>query len=117
MFEVGSEITLNARGTELGLDGPNVKETINVFPERLKAVMPGSYTLTQTVRDKLIIEQFFVCVPAFESNIAKEVDALPLLERTKKQEYVDADLLIYFAAALVALLFAEWWLQSRENLR
>ena len=117
MFEVGSEITLNARGTELGLDGPNVKETINVFPERLKAEMPGSYTLTQTVRDQLIIEQFFVCVPAFESNIAKEVDALPLLERTKKQEYVDADLLIYFAAALVALLFAEWWLQSRENLR
>ena len=27
----------------------------------------------------------------------------------------DIDLLVYFAAALVALLFLEWWLQTREN--
>lgn len=117
LYEVGSLVTLNARGPELDVTGPNVQKTIETFPETLKAETPGSYTLIQTVRDQQILEQFFVCVPSYESNIAKEVDALPLLERNKKQDYIDADLLIYFAAALIALLFAEWWLQSRENLR
>jgi hypothetical protein len=42
------------------------------------------------------------------------VDALPTLHINKKVETQDKDLLVYFAAVLVALLFIEWWLQSRN---
>jgi hypothetical protein len=31
------------------------------------------------------------------------------------EDNVDQDLLLYVALALVALLFVEWWLQSREH--
>ena len=33
----------------------------------------------------------------------------------QEEEKADIDLLLYFALALVALLFVEWWLQSREQ--
>ena len=57
---------------------------------------------------------FYVSIANFESEITKEVDALPVLNVGKRTEREDKDLLIYIAAALVALLFVEWWLQSRD---
>ncbi|MDE7158281.1 MAG: hypothetical protein K2N74_01780, partial [Clostridiales bacterium] len=117
LFRVGDSVELNARASILNFSGPGVNETYEAFPKQFALTKPGSYTLTQTIRDEILTESFYVGVPAFESKINKEVDALPLLERTKRVEEEDWDLLIYFAAALIALLFAEWWLQSRENMR
>ena len=59
--------------------------------------------------------EFYVKMPAAESDILRVVEELdnPYVEKVPEPE--DLDLLVWFAAALVALLFAEWWLQSREQ--
>ena len=53
-------------------------------------------------------------IPAVESNIRLVEDTLtnPYMERV--EEITDIDLVFYLAMALIALLFFEWWLQSKE---
>jgi hypothetical protein len=114
-YEVGDSITLRARGEELLVSGGNLDLTITEFPHTVVVDKPGSYTLSQfDFAGEYIIENFFVGMPKIESNITKEVGALPLLYVEEIIEQEDKDLLVYFAAAIVALMFLEWWLQSRE---
>ena len=63
-----------------------------------------------------IKENIYVKIPAAESNIFNVQETLgePYVEEVQIEMY--NDLLLYLAAALVALLFIEWWLQSRENM-
>ena len=62
------------------------------------------------------VESVFVKIPATESDIN-------LTESTLVNPYFyedtganNVDLLFYFALAMVALLFLEWWLKSREQI-
>lgn len=118
-FEIGDTLTLNARGEDLNVSCPNGDEEYIVeLPSEFRVDNPGIYTFTQTAMNGgYIVENVFVKVPNFESNITKEVESLPLLHVNSKQEYADKDLLMYFAAALVAFMFVEWLLQSREYFR
>ena len=114
-FEVGDTVKLNAKGTELSVRNPANEETkLNEFPAELRVAVPGTYTLTQTYYSEVIVDMFYVSIANFESEITKEVDALPVLNVGKRTEREDKDLLIYIAAALVALLFVECWLQSPD---
>jgi hypothetical protein len=114
-YEVGDTVTLNARGEELTVTGGNIDTTIVEFPGEIVVDRPGVYTLTQfDIAGEYIIENFFVSVPNYESDISKEVDSIPLLYVEENIEQENKDLLVFFAAAIVALLFLEWWLQSRE---
>ena len=115
-YEVGETVTLRARGEELVVSGGNIDTTLTEFPATLVVDKPGVYTLSQfDIAGDYIIENFFVGIPKIESNITKEIDSLPLLYVEEVEEQEDVDLLVYFAAAIVALLFLEWWLQSRDN--
>lgn len=118
-YEIGDTVTVNARGEGLSISAPNEQPFyFEELPTEYKVNRPGTYTLMQSGMDnKTIVENFFVKVPNFESNVTKEVDSLPMVHVTTKHEYADTDLLTYFAAALVALMFAEWLLQSREYFR
>ena len=116
-FEIGDTVELQARGTELKVTG-NDQEL--VFPENIGSMVvsnPGTYTVTQKPMqgDQLIIENFFVSIPNFESDITKEVDALPIINVDRNMEIAHQDLLFYFAIALVFFLFAEWYLQTKKN--
>lgn len=114
-YEVGDSVTLRARGEELLVSGGNLDLTVTEFPHTVVVDKPGSYTLSQfDFAGEYIIENFFVGMPKTESNITKEIDALPLLYVEEIIEQEDKDLLVYFAAVIVALMFLEWWLQSRE---
>ncbi len=77
----------------------------------------GLFSYQQTLKsDNKIDIDFFVQIPNSESdifNIGGEKIEGPRVNVTKETQY--DDLLIWFAAALVALLFAEWLLQAREN--
>ncbi len=117
-YTVGDTVTLNARGDVLNVNGPDINTDFTVFPQQLTVTRPGVYTLLQnSLRENNIKECFFVGISEFESNITKEVDSLPALHIINQSEQTIEDLLLYFAAALVALLFLEWFLQSREYLR
>ena len=54
-------------------------------------------------------------MPEAECNISAEVDVLTNPYFAISDEMAAIDLLMYFALSLVALLFFEWWLQSRDQ--
>ena len=119
-FEVNEKVELNARGETLTVQREGSSEdgqTFTSFPASLQVTLPGTYSLKQTTfADKAITEYIYVRIPAEESNIWKTEDALKRPERT--QDHIDyfEDLLFYVAITVAALLFIEWWLQSRENM-
>lgn len=116
-YKVGDAVQLNARGEDFKVNGPdNVNVTFTEFPASLTLTTPGVYSVTQTILSgEIIDEKFTVNIPAVESVINRTEDTLinPYLEN--RPEPKDSDLLVWFAAALVTLLFAEWLLHSREG--
>lgn len=114
-FEVGEAITINGRGESVSFSGAELP--ITEFPTVLFVDLPGFYALTQTTYfGKAALPQYiFVKIPASESNIRRTELTLEGPERDLQSTFRYRDLLIYLAAAVVALLFAEWWLQSRET--
>ena len=118
LFEVNEEIPLNSRSEMLVITDEEGNEiaVIEEFPDTLPISVPGCYTISQTpISGVETTEKFFVKMPEAECNIAEEVDELTNPYFAVKEEQADFDLLLYFALALVALLFTEWWLQSREQ--
>ena len=115
LYEVNDTVTLNARGQDLNVEGPGVEVRFEEFPNELLVKTPGVYTLSQIpISGIQVIENIYVKMPAGESNIKLVEDTLtnPYVERI--DEITDQDLIFWFAMALVALLFLEWWLQSKE---
>ena len=117
VFDANESIDLNARGEALTVTGPDTDKTLVSFPASIQLSNPGSYTVTQTVLSgDPVIEEFYVKIPTEESNINLQVDALENPYFYQETYESDLDLLIYFAATMVALLFIEWWLKSREQI-
>ena len=117
VFEVNDEVSLNSRSEMLVVTDKDENETeITTFPGTLTLTTPGLYTVTQTPIDgEKVTEYFFVKMPESECNIAEEIDTLSNPYYAEVEEKADLDLLLYFALSLVALLFVEWWLQTREQ--
>lgn len=116
VYDIYDTVELNSRVTEMEVVGPGVSETINVFPSKLYLDSLGSYTITQILYNGKVVENFFVKVPNKECNIVEVIDVLPEPVMLTKLGEVFDDLLVYFAAILVALLLAEWFLQSRTSI-
>lgn len=111
-FEVNESIVLHSRGNAIEVNG---KDKYEVFPATLQLSLPGTYTLTQTTFfGKDVVENIYVRMPASESNIKVKKDVLPNPYPYLTNNDFYRDLAVYVAAALVALLFIEWLLQSRE---
>ena len=117
VFEVNDSVTLNSRSEYLTITDQNNNEyELREFPSSYPLTVPGRYTVTQTpISNKEDSEYFFVTLPDSESNISEVVDTLQKPYFAPEEQREDLDLLLYFALALVCLLFAEWWLQSREQ--
>ena len=116
-FEVHDEITLNSRSEMLTIKDQNGNETIiTEFPTSMALKTPGRYTVTQVPISGIEVEEYFyVKMPEAECNISAEVDVLTNPYFAIRDEMAAIDLLMYFALSLVALLFFEWWLQSRDQ--
>ena len=109
---------LNSRSDMLTVKVNATGETLEFteFPAVIKLTAPGTYTVTQIPLSGFqIIENFSVTIPEEQSNITREVDVLVNPYYPPIVEIVNLDLVFYFAIALVALLFLEWWLKSRDN--
>ncbi len=116
-FEIGDTVEFNGRGTNLKVTGNGQEYDFESAKGEIVLTRPGTYTATQTSMDgeTLIIENFFVKIPSSESDTTKEVDILPSVESGYVSEIEYRDLLLYFAIALVSLMFAEWALEIKKN--
>ena len=116
VYEVNETVELNARASSLSLTGPNISESIEVFPNTVTVTQPGTYTLLQVpISGSDIVENFYVRIPVAESHTEATFDELQNPYFPPTEDIPDLDLVFYFALALVCLLFLEWWLQSREQ--
>ena len=117
VYEPGDKVALNARAEELEVVGPATNLLLNELPTEIVVKNPGVYTTMQIpISGETVIENFYVKIPAVESNIYLEEEELttPYFFEVSEENYLD--LLFYFALAVVALLFIEWWLKSREQI-
>ena len=116
VFDVNSTVDLNARADVLNVTGPNTVVKAEEFPYTLALNEPGVYTVTQDlISGEIVIESFYVKVASEESNITLVKDELENPYFYVEPESGNLDLLLYLAMALVAFLFIEWWLKSREQ--
>ena len=117
VVDLYDEVTLNSRSPELAVVGPaDLDEIFTEFPATVPADAPGVYTVTQTpISGQQVVENFYVTIPDDQSNIVREVDSLANPYYPPVLDDANLDLVFYFALALVALMFIEWWLKSRET--
>ncbi|MCH5165128.1 MAG: VWA domain-containing protein [Clostridiales bacterium] len=118
VYDVNEEIVLRARGPQLDLIGGGLELSFKTPPgasEIIKMSRSGTYTVTQELISGVIIsDNFFVQIPKNESYITKEVDIFVTRVEKKSKEMALDDLIVYFAAVMILLMVAEWWLHSRE---
>ena len=118
VYQLYDKVTLNSRSENLTVSGPAFEDTLefNEFPAEIHVDAPGTYTVTQIPISGVQVEEHFtVVIPEEQCNITREEDTLTNPYYPPVVEEVDLDLVFYFAIALVALLFCEWWLKSRDN--
>lgn len=116
-YEINDVVSMNARANELKVEGPNVELTFDKFPAELTVTEPGTFTMTQIpISGVMVIEHIHVNIPASESDINLEESVLKNPYFYEESDTADIDLLFYFALAVVALLFIEWWLKSRDQI-
>ncbi len=130
LYEIGDTVTLNCKGPTLSVRDSMNQPPIDPatgqpgtgdykeFPTQIKLTERGTYTFTVlgAIFDEDNEERkVFVKISTAESNIFHEGEVHTEIENGTNERNSGDDLLVYFAAALVALLFVEWWLQTREN--
>ena len=116
VFDINESISLNSRSEYLDIVGPATDDNFTEFPSTIKLTTPGVYTVIQKpISGEDVVENFYVKIPAAESNINTVEDTLTNPFFYEESGIDDFDLLLYFAIALVTFLFAEWWLNTREQ--
>ena len=117
VYETGDKLSVNVTTNLLEVTGPDTMLEFEQFPAEWTVDNPGTYTL---MRDSLsgnpIVENIFVKLPAEENNTNLTLDVLENPYFYSDADSLDLDLLFWFALAIVALLFIEWWLKSREQI-
>lgn len=118
--DANKEIVVNGRGEALEVvrvEGDIQYGYFEQFPQKIKLDIPGSYLIDQaTYYGHTLSEYVFVRVPESESNIFTLEETLnnPFKEKNISEYY--GDLMLYFAIALVSLVFIEWLLQCKANM-
>lgn len=118
-FEVGERISVSSRGKRLTVsDSYGTEETvITDLPSYIRLDKPGTYRFSQTnYFGKILPDDYiFVQMPDAESNIfATGISLKPVYLDKSEEDQPYQDLLVYLAAAMLALLFTEWFLQTHE---
>lgn len=121
VFDVNETVCINTRGTNLSLSFSGEGGVENDYeykdiPFEIALSACGTYTIRQTLLSgDVVVSNIYVKMPSDQSNIFRTVDALEGVAAKAPDREEDKDLVVYVAAALIALMFIEWWLQSREH--
>ncbi len=119
-FEVGENITVNARGNSLTVSNASGSDerVITSLPSAIRLDRPDTYRFSQInwFGSALADTYIFVKIPSSESNISATGITLKAIYREQVDEETYDDLLVYLAAAMLALVFIEWFLQTQDVL-
>ena len=116
-FSVYESVELRPRGEQISVTGVDTDITFTEFPATLSLNLPGTYTISQTTDfGDNISERIYVTIPSAESNIRAVVASFTNPYLTDNPDDLYSDLILYIAAAMVALVFMEWILQTKENM-
>ena len=118
IYNLYDKVVLNSRSELMTVTGPAFEEPLEfkTTPVEIYVDAPGTYTVTQTpISGNKIVDRFSVVIPEEQCDITRTVDMLTNPFFPTVIEDIDLDLVIYFAIALVTLMFCEWWLKSRDN--
>ena len=117
VYETYDTVNVDIKSPMLEVSGPDTTLTFESFPAEWVVENPGTYTLLRSSWSGYLEPEFiFVKLPAEESNTNLTVDILDSPYFYSDEDSTDLDLLFYFALAIVALAFIEWWLKSREQI-
>ena len=117
-FEINDITKANCKGASIDVtnDRGQIVGILEDFPVDIRFAELGTYTFTTKFDLAKVdeVRKVFVKISAVESGIFKVADTRVVL--TSKVSYSDLgqDIWVYFAAAIVVLLLAEWFLQFRE---
>ncbi len=116
-FEVGETIVFDTKGNKLKITGAGEEYIFEDGKGELTLTRPSTYTVTQGEAEgkEHSEENFFVHIPATESNTAKTVDVLPFTQADDVSVLEYEDLIFYFSIVLVALVCVEWILEIKKN--
>lgn len=116
VYDVNDSVTVNARGSDLDVSGGGQSRQFETVPAKFDVTVPDIYVASQTLLSgERTSENFFVKIPAQQSNIFRQEDSLTQPIRLSSDENQDYDLILYLAGALVGLLLIEWLLHSRSE--
>jgi len=113
VFNVGEQISLNARGPELSVLGAGFNDVLDSFPATITASTWGLHTTSQRMlgRSTDSVNLFFVRVAREESDFSRvEASIFNPTIRTATVPF-NRDLIIFFAIALLVLIILERLLQ------
>ncbi len=116
-FELEESTGVNCKGETLYVESESGKSfTLNDFPSSVTFSETGTYTLTTRFgyakEDE--VRKVFVRLSPKESSIFNVEDLNMDIQNGEATGISRKDLLVYFAAVIVALLFIEYWLQFKD---
>lgn len=115
VFDAGEEMPIRARGTDVKVVGAQGETPVQP-PAAVSLGEPGSYTVTQMLASGRRSEtDIFVKIAAKESDFNRVETEIPGATQIKKPEDVETDIYLWLAAAALAVLFLEFFLQAREK--
>lgn len=115
VFDAGEEMQIRARGTDVKVVGAQGETPVQP-PAAVSLGEPGSYTVTQMLASGRRSEtDIFVKIAAKESDFNRVETEIPGATQIKKPEDVETDIYLWLAAAALAVLFLEFFLQAREK--
>ena len=116
VFDVGEEITIQARGTDVRIVGGQ-GETAVQAPATVSMSAPGSYTVTQILATGRRSEtDFYVKTASSESNLNRIENEIPGASLIEKPRDIESDIYFWLAVALFAVIFLERFLQARKKI-
>lgn len=117
IYDIYTDVTLNARGQSVSVtDMDNTVTEIDSTPSTYKVTAPGTYTVTQELISGTVqTEQFYARINSAMSNISRDEAMLENPVFSKRPEPSYNDLMVIFAAVMVALLFVEWLLYAHST--
>ncbi|MCL2862083.1 MAG: BatA domain-containing protein [Firmicutes bacterium] len=114
VFDVNQTFEINPRGGEVGIVGPGLTVSpdgfLQQFPQGISMSVHGVHTISQSVLGRInrVEESLFIRIARDQSDFVRVGDSLPNpLFPPPIDDLGDWHLLIFIAAAFVALLFIE----------